>query len=210
MGAYGSFLVQLHRAHAVPIDHNQRMWTAARQAEFQENAEGSVPVLYSPMSGYLLLSASLQEQRAVRLPFAELPERGFYVDSRSLMRSDPKTPHPWQRSVLSRPVHFVSPVDQGLGVLQVGESGSLNWGRLIRFLNRLFSGNEYRLVRPEEYTEDPFRRTVWFSFKPFSGAALDEQSGLYFSVNSSRPAEPHVRGAVAVLPDWMSLQAFRQ
>ncbi|QHI70204.1 hypothetical protein [Tichowtungia aerotolerans] len=207
MGAYGSFLWRLHHADVESIDHNQRVWTAARQTVFQPLENGTVPVLYTPMSGYLLLSASLRGQIAVRASFEELPAIGFYVDSRSLMRDDPKNPVGALNRILDMPVEFVSPESDGIGILRVG-TGRREWGAQTKLLSRCFNGNEY-LVYPADQVRPGDRNFIFFSKKDFTGARYDSLSGLYWSGKYPAAVRTDIFFAQAVLPSWMSLQAFK-
>ena len=206
MGAYGSFLGCLHRAAIAPVDHNQRVWIAAQQAVFQPLEDGTVPVLNTPMSGYLLLSASLKGQSAVRASFEGLPSVGFYVDSRSLMRTDPKNPFELNR-ILDVPMEFVSPVSDGIGILRVG-TGRREWGAQTKLLNRYFNGNEYRIYSVDKASLSN-RNYICFSKKDFTGARYDSLSKLYWSEKSPAVLRSDILLAQAVLPSWMSLQAFK-
>lgn len=207
MGAYVPFLFRMRAAEQTPLDHNQRVWQTVRQARFQCSADGTVPVLYTPMSGYLLFSASLQDKRAVRASRQKFSGAAFYADSRSLMRDDPKSPLKSLNQMLLRPARFVSPVSAGIGILRFGE-GDLMWCRQTRLLNRLFAGNEYRIYSADTVGREN-RKTIWFSETPFDGAQRDADTGFFWSrvppKDKTRPASR----AEAVWPGWMSMQAFR-
>jgi len=202
MGGYLPFMFRLRNASSAPVDHNQRVWNAAQNTVFEENPAGEVPVLITPMSGYLLFAASLQGKTAHRSSFEALSGSAFYADSRSLMRDDPKTPLWALSQVLALPARFVSPALEGLGVLKFGE-GDDRWGRRTRLLNRLFAGNEYFVVS----MDDPLpsdRGVVPFSDAPFEGARMDEPTGLYYGEGMSTKT----KWAVMVHPNWMSLRTF--
>jgi len=206
MGGALPFMFSLRNASFNPVDHNQMVWRAAQRAEFQSDSSGTVPVLNTGMSGYLLFGASLQGQTVRRAPFEALCGSPFYSDSRSLMRDDPKSPIGALSQILALPADFVSPVSGGIGVLRFGE-GDDHWGKQTQLLNRLFAGNEYR-ISVSSSLPDEMRRRVCFSKIPFKGSEMDVTSGLYYSagIGSWGPSE----GACAetVLPRWMSLQAF--
>ena len=206
MGGTLPFMFRLREASFTPVDHNQRVWRAARQTEFYPDGSETVPVLSTAMSGYLLFGASLQGQTVRRASFETLSGSIFYSDSRSLMRDDPKTPIAALAQILASPARFVSPVLEGVGVLRFGE-GDNSWGQQTRLLNHLFSGNEYRLVSGVGLLPSN-RRTTQFSEQPFIGARLHEQTGLYYSRDCSLHLGVGVRRAVSVHPSWMSLQAF--
>jgi hypothetical protein len=207
MGGYASFLRTLSRADAEPVDHNQLVWRAVHSADFEFSADGSIAVLRTPMYGYFLLEASLRGATARCLPLSRLGGAPFYVDSRSLMRDDPKDPLSELNRILSMPSRFVSPEYGGVGVLQVG-AGDLLWAQKTLLLNRLFAGNEYRIADPDRAAVS-LHRKVSFSEETFEHARLDPVSGLYYSENS-HPAQQGIACAVAVFPAWMSMQAFSE
>jgi len=91
-------------------------------------------------------------------------------------------------------------------VLQFG-AGDNRWGRQTLLLNRLFAGNEYRILAPGT-SLDAVRRRICFSQIPFDRSEQDVVSGLYYSARLDRPALDGGCCAEAVLPRWMSLQAF--
>ncbi len=206
MGGYIPFLIRLRNANENPVDHNQLVWSAVHSAQFDFLTDGTLKVLHTPMYGYFMLEASSRGGFARCLPFDRLGSGPFYADSRSLMRDDPKTPLNALPQILALPAHFVSPVSGGIGVLRFGE-GSGQWGRQTRLLNRLFKGNEYRILAPDHRPADA-KRAVCFSKNSFAGSEQDSDSGLYYTVGSglSFPAEGWF--AEPVLPGWMSLQAF--
>jgi hypothetical protein len=207
MGAYVPFMFRLRNALAQPIDHNQRVWSAVHSAQFDFSPEGIIDVLYTPMYGYFMFEASLREGFAALHEYDKLPARDFYADSRSLMRDDPKTPLNALPQILSLPAHFVSSVSGGVGVLRFG-LGDAEWGRQTRLLNRLFAGNEYRILSSDDRPGET-DRIVCISQIPFDGSERDEASGLYYSVGTTASLPAGSRCVRRVLPGWMSLQAFR-
>jgi hypothetical protein len=208
MGGTLPFMIRLRNAGEDPVDHNQLIWDAVQQADLRFDDRMSIRVLRTPMSGYFMLAASLRGGFAECRDYAELSDGYFYADSRSLMRDDPKTPLRFLDEILSLPAHFISPVLDGVGILEFG-SGDDRWGRQTRLLNRLFAGNEYRIVLPFDPAEFRDRKTVIFSNQPFEKARQDDQTGLYYSEESGSRSAPRVYRAVAVLPSWMSFQAFK-
>ena len=203
MGGTISFLHRLRTANAHPVDHNQLVWNAVQQADFQFDEQRAIKVLHTPMFGYFMLAASLCGGVAEGCNFNGLSSGFFYADSRSLMRDDPKTPIHHLGDILALPSHFVSPVPDGVGVLKFG-AGDDRWGRQTRLLNRLFAGSEYRVLTsglPDLYN----RQTVFFSDQPFEKALRDDQTGLYYSGEQV----PGKDCAVSVLPAWMSFRAFK-
>ena len=206
MGAYGAFLGAMRRGSEVPIDHNQRVWRAVQSAEFRPAADGSVPVLATPMYGYFLLGASLQGLWADCGSYDRLAGRPFYMDSRTLMRRDVKFSLRERESILDSPIEVVSEDIEGIAVLRVGR-GDQRWGQQTRLLNRLFEGNEYRVGGLTART--PADRTMlWFGPDYFSWAQQDEATGWYYR---SSPATGHnVRKAWSALPAWMTVQSFQE
>ncbi len=207
MGGTLPFMFRLRNASTYPVDHNQLIWKAVQQTEFEVNEKGMVPVLYTPMSGHLFFGASLQGKTARRASFEELFESLFYSDSRSLMRDDPKTSLETGGRIFEQPSRFVSPIFDGVGVLQIG-AGDDRWGRQTRMLNRLFVGDEYRVI-PADLSPPLNRKIITFAEQPFEGSLRDERAGLYYSKGRNRFVDEEVYQAVAVLPSWMSLRAFR-
>jgi hypothetical protein len=207
MGATGLFMLRLRNAAEYPVDHNQLVWNAVQRADFRFDDRRAIPVLYTPMYGYFMFEASLRGGFADCLPFAQLAGRPFYADSRSLMRDDPKTPLNELSDILDLPSRFVSSENYGISVLCFGE-GNLQWGRQARLLNRLFGGNEYRLL-DDAVAPDPRRKKVWLSPEPFSGSHQDIASGFYYSFDRG-PSIPGALCAQAVWPEWMSFRAFNR
>jgi len=207
MGGTLPFMLRLHKASEFPVDHNQLVWNAVQQADFHFDDQQTIQVLHTPMFGYFMLAASLRGGVAEDCNFAGLSNGCFYADSRSLMRDDPKTPINRLDDILALPAHFVSPMPDGVGVLEFG-AGDDRWGRQTRLLNRLFAGSEYRIFTssvPELYS----RPAVVFSDQPFQNAARDAQTGLYYSGEQISGPVPGGCRAVSVLPAWMSYRAFK-
>ena len=207
MGGTLPFMFRLRQANEYPVDHNQLVWNAVRQADFRFDSGHSIKVLHTPMFGYFMLAASLRGGFAVGLSDTELSNSRFYADSRSLMRDDPKTPVRFFDEILALPAHFVSPVSDGIGVLELG-AGDGRWGRQTRLINRLFAGNEYRVFSCDQ-TKPLNRMTVVFSEQSFDGARQDDQTGFYYSKEWISCSAPGCFYATSVLPAWMSLQAFK-
>jgi len=207
MGGYFQFLLRLRNASETPVDHNQWVWRAVQQTIFEEKEQGEVPVLYTPMSGQLLLAASLQGKVARRASFEKLSGGRFYSDSRSLMRTDPKSKNDSIRGVLALPAQFVSPVEKGIGVLQFGV-GDDRWGRQTQMLNQLFGGDEYRIVSLRE-NPSPGRGAYLFSEKACTGLQEHEPTGWFYSVSRTGDVSTEVLQAVSVFPSWMSLRTFK-
>lgn len=207
MGGTLPFMCRLRNAVEYPIDHNQLVWNAVRQANFRFDDRHSIKVLHTPMYGYFMLEASLRGGFADCRSYSELSNSCFYADSRSLMRDDPKTPLDSLQQILKHPAHFVSPVSGGIGVLRFGD-GAGNWGRQTRFLNRFFAGNEYQ-IDPDGQAHPADRAVILFSESVFNNSQMDESTGMYYSEKGFGPvSNPAIHRAVSVFPSWMSLQAF--
>ena len=201
MGAYGAFLQQLRKGTVHPIDHNQRVWAATRSAELVADEAGRIPVLFTPMFGYFMLEASLRGYTADHLSWAHMQDDVFYMDSRTLTRQDMKFGGAMD-ALLDQPITVVSPDQDGIVVLKIG-AGDTAWGRRTRLLNRLFAGNEYRIVAGDVSVPDG-HPVVWFAERPFAGGVHDEVTGWYYS---RTPADTDWL-AYSALPGWMSVQAF--
>lgn len=208
MGGYGSFLLQMRSADRIPFDHNQLVWSAVHSASLDFSSDGTLNVLRTPMYGYFMLEASLRGGFAECRDYAELSNRCFYADSRSLMRADPKTPLEALQQILVLPAHFVSPSFDGVGVLQFGQ-GDDQWGRQTRLLNRMFAGNEYRILPPGR-SPDVTKQSLCFSQNYFEGGVRDAETGIYY-LNGAQctTIDESVFCAETSLPQWMSIQTFR-
>ena len=207
MGGYLPFMSRLRNAVEQPVDHNQLVWNAVRQADFRFDDRHSIKVLRTPMCGYFMLAASLHGGHAECSDYTELSNSCFYADSRSLMRYDPKTPIGFSDRILATPAHFVSPVLNGIGVLEFG-AGDDRWGRQTRFLNRFFNGNEYQIT-PDCPSCFAGRSGILFSEYVFKNSRKDEPTGMYYSEEGFETGfNPAVYRAFSVFPSWMSLQAF--
>lgn len=211
MGATLPFLFRLNAAIDTPLDHNQRVWFAAREARLEPDEDGMVPVLATPMSGYLQLAAALRHLHVNRICTGKIyPDDPimFYADSRSLMRHNPKSPIRNTDLLLQQPARFVSPQYQGVGILRFDKEGDKAWGRQTNLLNRLFLGDEYSVTESVQ-GERISSRTVLFSPHPFGTAAFDEESEFFYQVGSAPECTPDVKRADPVLPAWMSVQSFQ-
>jgi hypothetical protein len=207
MGGILPFMFRLRNAVEQPVDHNQQVWNAVRKADLRFDDRRSIKVLHTPMYGYFMLAASLRGGFAECRSYAELSNGCFYADSRSLMRDDPKTPIYSLKEILSLPAHFVSPVSDGIGILEFG-TGDNRWGSQTRLLNRLFAGNEYRILTVGK-AGIPTRATIAFSRQSFDGARKDDQTGLYYFEEQVPCSSLGLYYASTILPSWMSLQSFK-
>ncbi|MFC1468035.1 hypothetical protein ACFLQY_05060 [Verrucomicrobiota bacterium] len=221
MGSYLDFLFQMKNAEEEPIDHNQMIWRAVQTAELKFE-DGPVPVLWSPMFGYFMLRASLEDGVAECKPLSHWAGKSFYAETRTWMRLDPKFGQVGRSELLRT---LSEPVSRDLGGIEVRRfgRGDDGWAERTRFLNRLFAGNEYRVYNVDDFSVDQLagpRRVVLFSkkIKSLQGVlSIDHEVGklgaFYYALLDSREISvvddgDHVMVAVAVFPDWMSVQAF--
>lgn len=221
MGAYLDFMGRLRRAEHEPIDHNQLVWQAVQSAELDFSAE-PIPVLWSPMFGYFMLRASLENGVAECRGLADWGARPFYAETRTWMRADPKFGQAELSDLLRLPSESASDDFEGIEVRRFGK-GDTGWAVRTQFLNHLFQGNEYRLYAAESLVGQPWpsRRRVLFSKSRASlqwaldaGRVVRHAFGAYFYTEAC-PKDfdvvwnrSSVMAAVAVYPDWMSFQAY--
>ncbi len=205
MGAYASFLGRFRTAETVPIDHNQRVWWAARSATFEPDQAGHVGVVMTPMHGYLMLAGSMEGQSVRVTPFDPETVTGQYLDSRTLMRHDVKFGGQELEALLAEPLASVSADYDGIRIVRVGE-GDTRWGEQTRALNRWFAGDEYR-IGPADTVVPVGRRAVWFAAEPFANAERDAATGWYLSSVPAHGSDLQV--AYSALPTWMSVRTFR-
>ena len=198
MGGYFSFMLRLRNAMNEPVDHNQIIWNELRQADFRFSSNGEIPVLWTPMFRYFTLEASLRGGRVVRILSTDPDISEFYTENRSFMRGNALAENTY-RAVFSAPSRFVSPGNQGIGILLFG-SGDDRWGKQTEFLNRIFNGKEYRIVNSTVET-DHRRKNLWFSREQFPFLIKDFVSGLYYTENEIMDLK--ISRAETVFPGWM-------
>ncbi len=206
MGAYASFLARFRAAEREPIDHNQRVWWAARDTRFETDETGRFPIVTTPMFGYLMLSGSLQGLTGEARPYPRLEGQTPYLDSRTLSRADVKFGAAgWMQDVLDGPIQVASPEFDGISIVRLG-AGDQAWARRARLLNRLFVGDEYRMGVASEAVPPAGHRAIWFAEQAFDQAQRDVETGWYYQREESTAEGVYV--AWAALPDWMSIRAF--
>jgi len=84
MGAYLAFdFLPLPPPDTGIHDHSQAIWLAARDADFQADETGTVPILDTPMADIVELGALMQGKKVSRL---KQEAQSFYADSRSLIK----------------------------------------------------------------------------------------------------------------------------
>ncbi len=208
MGAYASFLAQFRAAEQEPIDHNQRVWWAARATPFEADATGRYAIVTTPMYGYLMLSGSLQGLTGEARSFQLMEDKAPYLDSRTLSRADVKFGAAgWMQDVLEEPIEVVSPEFDGISILRLGV-GDHTWAQRARLLNEIFAGDEYRIGVASEVVPPAGHRAIWFAEQAFDQAQRDQRTGWYVQRTASTSEGVYV--AWAALPDWMSVRAFEE
>ena len=153
MGAYLGHAIHVRTSDGL-LDHNQAVWSAARQTIFRPNPiTGQVEIIRTPMDSYLIFSAHLQDlvTHSPPLILGKLPA-AFYMDSRSLLRFQ----FIWPDQLVPLDNFFtgilLTPATEanwhGITILR-GEPGqpiapeSANANLWV--LNRVFGGDEFRL-----------------------------------------------------------------
>lgn len=86
-GGYLGFLISIKQQKGF-FDHNQAVWTAARDTKYQSDASGTVPFLWTPMESYLKFSIRLQNEVPRRYSLEDVLQMpsAIYCESRTLMR----------------------------------------------------------------------------------------------------------------------------
>ena len=153
MGAYLGHAIHVRTSNGL-LDHNQAVWTAARQTIFRPNPmTGQVEIIRTPMNSYLFFSAHLQNFTAHERPLilGKLPAE-FYLDSRSLLRFQ----FIWPDQLVPLDNFFadilLTPATQanwqGITILR-GQPGQPvtpeSANAILWVMNRAFAGDEFRL-----------------------------------------------------------------
>ena len=200
MGAYLGHAIHVRTSDGF-LDHNQAVWSAARQTIYQPNPmSGQVEIIRTPMDSYLFFSAHLQNLTTHELPLipGKLPPE-FYLDSRSLLRFQ----FIWPDQLVSLDNFFadilLTPATQanwqGITILRgqpgqpvTPESDNAN----LWVMNRTFGGDEFRLETTTNIISIP---------ADWAGRKLVFASRHNFTVTpGEKITETHL--AEAVLGDW--------
>ncbi len=179
MGSYAYFLGRLKTANENPIDHNQLVWKAVSNADLDFSKP--VPVLWTPMFGYFMLRASLENGVAECLPFSDLEGVEFYSETRTWMRIDPKFAQNEISALLDLPSKPVSESFFGVEVREFGV-GDMKWSEQNRELAEFFGGSEYRIIPSHLFGDEKLHN-------------LQKIGDIT---------------AVFALPKWMSIQQFKK
>jgi hypothetical protein len=151
VGGYLGFLVSVKVQHGL-LDHNQAVWTAARDTRYQPDADGTVPFIWTPMESYLKFSIRLQNQipRRYSLEQVLLMPPEIYCESRTLMRSQFTWPAETENFFLAKyKLASVSPVKwHGITMLRcqtnAPDAGDF-FGGALWALGQSFGPDEFRL-----------------------------------------------------------------
>ena len=123
MGAYLGFEWQILFRDHLQIDHNQKIWLAARSVDYQACGDGTVPFLITPMSNFIEFAIRLQNKSPRPIDYmAESPCGMAYVDVRSIIRG--YRPVPRDGAMFQEDISFVSSTDNGQIIARIDSKGS--------------------------------------------------------------------------------------
>jgi len=197
MGAYLGFEWQILFHDHLQIDHNQKIWGAARSVDYQTCSDGLVPFLITPMSNFIEFAIRLQNKNLRPIDYmAESPCGMAYVDVRSIIRG--YRPVPRDGAMFQMGISFVSSTDNGQIVARIDSNRSQT--DEARTLERLRKALGERDV--EIFTSVRFRAPV--------------EPGLHYAIFSENACrEPAGPGAICTngltgwarttLPEYMGL-----
>ncbi len=165
MGAYIGFEWQTLFHDHLQIDHNQKIWLAARSVDYQACGDGDVPFLITPMSNFLEFAIRLQNKAPRPIDYmAESPCGMAYVDVRSIIRG--YRPVPRDGAMFQEQITFVSSVDNGQIVARVESNGmQTDEARTLERLRRALGEREVEIFtgRSLQSPEEPGLRYAVFS-----------------------------------------------
>lgn len=163
MGAYAAFAYFMGRPNFA-LDHNQKIFAAAKNAQY-DTCDGRVPVLSTPMSGYIELAVRLDNLSPEIVFDPQEVHCGFaYADARSLLRLIPKGAVSYDTRVLryasQNLIRYASPVSSvdGQTILKVGRSVT-DMGVLLEALRDRFPGREFEFEVQTGKSESVLRRS---------------------------------------------------
>jgi hypothetical protein len=146
MGGYMPRLWEM-RTGGFRHDHNQAVWEAARDADYDVGPDGSVPFLYTPMWAYYELACTL---RGLESRKAAEQEPVHYLDSRSALRFSPLlgsgTGDQPTGLLLRRQTEVVSEIFDGISMLRNGNGFPDPQFVRLAGISLLLGGNEFRLL----------------------------------------------------------------
>ncbi len=172
MGAYLGFESQILFHDHLQIDHNQKIWSAARSVNYQACGDGTVPFLITPMSNFIEFAIRRQNKRPLAIDYmAESPCGTAYVDVRSVIRG--YRPVPRDGAMFQEDISFVSSTDNGEIIARIDSKGSqTDEARTLEKLRKTLGEREVEI---------------------FTGATLHkpEEPGLHYAVFSQQVCDKH-------------------
>ena len=147
MGAYLGFAVELASDHFL-VDHNQKIWLAARSTQYRTCDDGAVPLLGTGMVNYLELAVRMAGQfpRMLAGP-NQSPCRFVYADARSLLRSYGGAGPGDDPDFFKRPITTASAMPElGQPVLRIDAAGPPTpTASVLEALRGAFGGREFEV-----------------------------------------------------------------
>ena len=122
MAGYLAFQWQVLFRDRMKIDHNQKIWLAARSVSYERCLDGTVPFLITPMSDFIEFAIRLQNKTPRPLDYMAESSCGIaFVDVRSIFRGY----RPTQRDgpMFSQQITFVSHTGDGEQIARVAMYG---------------------------------------------------------------------------------------
>ena len=183
MGALLHYKLAAHHAPQGVLDHNQATWLAAREAHYETDASGRVPVLEFSLRSYVQLAVALQGKTPVIVQ-ADAPF--FYSDTRDLLRAR-HTPQGFRvadrlPAALNLDIENAGPTVRNARIVltRLGAPPSPEW-RTALALADVFQGNDF-ISRARLSTRDSLhilptdegKTLVFHSTNPFS---IEQSSG---------------------------------
>lgn len=197
MGAFLGFEWQILFHDHLQIDHNQKIWLAARSVNYQACGDETVPFLITPMSNFIEFAIRLQDKKPRPIDYmAESPCGMTYVDVRSIIRG--YRPVPRDGAMFQEGISFVSSTDNGQIIARVDSKGSqTDEARTLEQLAKILGEREVEI---------------------FTGSRLKiaEEPGLRYAVFSKQACQNHATAdeicthgltgwARTTLPEYMGL-----
>jgi hypothetical protein len=173
MGAYLAFAWQTRFRDHMVIDHNQKIWLAARSTNYEPCSDGAVPLLITPMSNFVEFAIRLQQKTP--LPIDYIAQSGcgaVYVDARSIFRGI--RPDTRDGDFFSYGMNFVSGDDGGEAIVRVSRNASqTRETRLIRAIRDALEKHEAEMFRslPARIRTEPGLTYLIYSERPCLGSA---------------------------------------
>ena len=232
MGGYVPRILAM-RASGFRHDHNQAVWEAARDADYQPGADGRVAVLGTSMGSYYELAFTF---RGLAMKEATESDPGFYLDSRSALRGirefGKEVGVQPTLVLLTRKTGEVSQSFDGISMLYSSRGSPVAGFVRLAAISQMFKGNEFRrlpdpldLLAPQWHghaalvvSDQPLPDGGGgerISFVPPEGGEktygvripareIDESLRAWLKVCGDAGAE----GVVSILPEYMAVERF--